>query len=165
MSALHFLKSSDYHIGTNREGDKVLAHRIKGYSVILFYSNLESVSSQIKTIFMQLAGSIGGCIFGVTNIQHAANCQRMSTKTITPIDSVPIIMFYSDGIPHVKYNSSKISAQYLTTFAVGVANHLERQKSNNKSDGHQRKIPAYSIGVPKCNNGICYMEFEEAYRK
>ena len=171
MSGLLFLAIEDFVLSKGTKGN-ILCTSIPGFSLILYYSTQCPHCQTLIPIFKKLPGSINGCQFGIINISTQANkeCISLSRDTIAPITYVPYIALYINGRPFMKYQGP-YDINEIKRFVVEVAEKIQsKQKfssennSNIKEDprGH---IPAFSIGLPKCDEDICYLEFQEAYHK
>jgi hypothetical protein len=60
------------------------------------------------------------------------------------------------------------SAPEIKRFVIDVAQKIEtKQKfsSENVKEDPRGRIPAYTIGIPKCDEEECYFVFNEAYTK
>ena len=93
----------------------------------------------------------------------------MSRNTIAPITFVPYIVFYVSGKPFMKYTGPHDSNE-IRRFIMEVSKNLQTKHKfyEETTDKHskERKIPEYTIGIPKnCDEGVCYLEFEDAYKK
>lgn len=162
MSGLLFLTSEDFFI----RGD-TLSCNIRGISLILFYSTQCIYCKTLIPIFKTLTGTIGGCQFGMINVSNSKSCIKMSRETICPITYVPYIILYVNGNPFMRYNGPS-DINEIQRFVLEVANKIHsKQKFSEEiiSKDTQKEIPPYTIGIPVCNNDICYLEFEDAYPK
>lgn len=166
MSGLLFLSSDDFAVVRGTRGN-ILSHGIKGFSLILFYSTQCVYCQNLIPIFKSLPGSIGGCQFGMINVQNNRQILLKSKQTISPITYVPYIILYVDGIPFMRYDSAHDEGT-IRKFVFDVAQQLHAKQQflpqNQINDGG-REIPAYTIGKPvlgdKKHPDICYLEFED----
>jgi hypothetical protein len=91
----------------------------------------------------------------------------LSKDTIAPITYVPLIILYINGRPFLKYSGPPLESE-LKRFVVEVAQKIQsKQKfsADNVKEDVRGHIPAFTIGIPKCDEDICYLEFQEAYHK
>lgn len=166
MSGLLFLSSDDFVLSKGTKGN-ILCTSIPGFSLILFYSTQCPHCQNLLPIFKRLPGSINGCQFGIINVSTNKNCIRLSKDTISPITYVPYIILYINGRPFLRYSGPAIESE-IRRFVFEVAQKVQsKQKFSNeqvKEDvrGH---IPAFTIGIPKCDEDVCYLEFDDAYDK
>jgi hypothetical protein len=168
MSGLLFLTSKDFSTGRGADGP-VLCVPIQGFSLMLFYSEKCKFCRDLIPIFKKLPGTVGGCQFGMINVNANKNCIEMSKKTIAPIQYVPYIVMYSDGKPCMTYKGPQ-DADIISRFVVEVAKGVRSKQTESgaliKKDDNKNKIPAYTIGHPLCGeDGVCYLDFDDAYTK
>ena len=168
MSALLFLMSGDFQVAKGQKGD-ILCQNIKGYSVVLFYSTQCVHCQTLIPIFKSLPGTVANCQFAMINVSNQKNVVLMSRETITPITFVPYIVFYVNGKPFMKYTGPH-DANEIKRFIMEVSKNLQSKhkfyEETTEKHTKERKIPEYTTGVPKnCDDGVCYLEFEEAYKK
>lgn len=166
MSGLLFLSNDDFVLSKGTKGT-ILCTSIPGFSLILFYSVQCPHCQLLIPIFKKLPGTIGGCQFGMVNVSNNKNCIRMSKDTIAPITYVPYLVLYVNGRPFMRYNS-EYTLEGIKRFVIEVASKIEsKQKfsSEHVKEDFRGRIPAFSIGVPKCEDDECYFPFNEAYTK
>ena len=169
MSGLLFLTSKDFSLGRVPEGH-VMCVPIQGFSLMLFYSEKCPHCRDLIPIFKKLPGTVGGCQFGMINVNANKPCIEMSKKTIAPVQYVPYIVMYSDGKPCMTYKGPH-DAAVISRFVVEVAKGIKTVKNQTSSGAlikkdDKNKIPAYTIGHPLCgDDGVCYLEFDDAYVK
>ena len=166
MSGLLFLSNEDFVLSKGTKGN-ILCTSIPGFSLILFYSTQCPHCQNLLPIFKRLPGSINGCQFGILNVSNNKNCIRLSKDTIAPITYVPYIVLYVNGRPFLKYSGPPAESE-LKRFVFEVAQKIQsKQKfsADNVKEDVRGHIPAFTIGIPKCDEDICYLEFQEAYHK
>ena len=171
MSGLLFLSSEDFTVARGTKGN-ILCNSIQGFSLILFYSTQCPHCQQLIPMFKKLPGTIGGCQFGMINISTNKQCVRISKETIAPISYVPYIVLYINGKPFIRYEGDK-NLQSLAEFVSEFITRLKSQSnfiSTQKSTKLENEIPPYSIAIPYsvvCDDdkGVCYLKYDEAYRK
>ena len=172
MSGLLNLTGNDFSLGKGQKGN-LLFNNIRHYSVVLFYATTCDYCKPYIQIFKKLPGNVAGCTFAITNIQSNMTIVQMAKQTISPIEFVPLIIYYVDGRPFMKYNGEADGNQ-IVEFIVDVT---EKLGTNTKSKFYEdrlkqqeqdKKIPEYTIGKPKetsarfvgdmiCNDGVCYI--------
>jgi thiol-disulfide isomerase/thioredoxin len=167
MSGLLFLSSDDFVLQKGTKGT-ILCTSIPGFSLILFYSTQCPHCQKLIPIFKKLPGSIGGCQFGMVNVSTNKNVIKLSKDTIAPITYVPYLAIYINGRPFMKYGGPLLESE-IKRFVIEVAQKIEtKQKfsSENVKEDARGRIPAYTIGIPKCDDEEeCYFPFNEAYTK
>lgn len=167
MSALLFLSPEDFYTTEGSKG-KILCNSISGFSLILFYSTQCEFCKELLPIFKNLPGTIGGCQFGIINVSVNKSIIGLSNTTITPIKYVPYIILYINGKPFMLYQGPyEMSSIQRFIFEVSkkVNNKQEFSSTKDKKTSKNKKfnIPDYTIGTPKCEDDICYLEFDFAY--
>jgi thioredoxin-like negative regulator of GroEL len=167
MSTLLFLSSDDFYVTKGTKGD-ILCNSISGFSLILFYSTQCNYCKDLIPIFKSLPGSIGGCQFGLINVSAQKAIIGKSKDTITPIKYVPYIVLYINGKPFMLYQGPYI-ANEIKKFIFEVSQKINSKQEFSSSENIKQKtknsIPSYTIGIPKCDDDVCYLEFDEAYDK
>lgn len=169
MSSLLFLTSADFTLGRSVDG-QVMCIPIHGFSLILFYSEKCKHCKTLLPIFRRLPETVGGCQFGMVNVNTNKKCIAMSKQTINPLEYVPYIVLYFNGKPCSIYKGPHDSS-IISRFIVEMAKNIKgKQSSNTGTIGNgvltkqKNKIPAYTIGTPLCGEGdVCYLEFDTAY--
>jgi len=157
MSSLLFLSTDDFRITHGKSGD-VISHQIKGFSLILYYSTKCVYCQQIIPIFKQLPYVVNGCQFGIINVSLNKSLISMASRTITPIEYVPLIILYINGSPYMRYNGPN-KQDDIRNFIIEVSNKVQEQGFS--STLKENNIPEYTIGIPKCDDEVCYLEFDE----
>lgn len=169
MSALLFLTAEDFSIAQGQKGS-LLCNNLNGLSIVLFYSTQCVHCQTLVPIFKNLLGTVTNCQFAMINVSQQKHVIALSQGTITPIKYVPYIVFYVKGRPFMKYNGPYEAAE-IRRFIVEITRNLQtRQKffeETNSKHEKERKIPEYTIGIPKtCDEyGVCYLEFSTAYEE
>jgi thioredoxin-like negative regulator of GroEL len=170
MSGLLFLTSDDFYVQNGSSG-KVLRTSIRGFSLILFYSTQCQYCQSLIPIFKKLPGTIGGCQFGMINVSQNRQVVMMSKETISPITYVPYIVLFIDSVPFMRYNGPSDAGE-IRRFVFEISQKVQsKQKffgeadkvkpgANNKG---RKGIPEYTIGFPKQEDMVCYLDFNEAY--
>ena len=161
------MSSDDFFVDKGENGN-ILSNKIKGFSLILFYSTQCEHCKNLIPIFKKLPGSIGGCQFGMVNVSTNKMCVNMSKDTISPILYVPLIILYINGVPVMRYNGPHEDA-VLRRFVMEVAQKFQskQQFSAEEPKNKKKEIPAYCTGIPLCgkDDKVCYLEFDKAYVK
>lgn len=174
MSGLLFLQSDDFYVDKGQKGN-ILCHGIKGLSLVLFYSTACTFCQKFIPMFKTMPGKINGCQFGMINVSKNKDIVFMSKETLSPIKYVPYIILYVQGKPFVRYDGPHDEGEILK-FIMEVAGKLNKERfaanaaattSNiNNIKETKNEIPAYTIGKPLCGeDGVCYLEFDDAYKK
>ena len=163
MSALLYLTAEDFDVYKGKK-DNLLCTNIRGYHIVLFYSTVCIHCKTLIPIFKNLPGTVGNCQFAMVNVGLNKNIVLMSNDTISPIKYVPLIIFYVDGKPFMKYNGPNDIGE-IRRFIFEVTQKLGAKKFYEETTAkheEESKIPEYTIGIPKtCEDGVCYLEFDQ----
>lgn len=201
-SGLLFLENEDF-FRTESDKGPIICNRIKGLCLVLYYSTDCNHCQSFIPNFKKLPGRIGGCQFGMVNVNKNIKLVKASQNTIVPIKYVPYIMLYIDGKPLIRYDGEH-NLNMITEFIVDVSKKLKQreqfinqerkliaaqqdrkmqemkmqqmqQMQQNmhefnevngiplKKDNSKNIIPAYTVGIPKKEEELFYLVYEEAY--
>ena len=168
MSGLLFLTADDFNV-VESNGNKILEHNVRGFTLVLFYSTNCVHCNKLLPILKQLPGTIAGCLFGMINVNRNTLVIKKSNGTITPLTYVPYIILYYNGRPYMRYDGPS-SMKDIQNFVRNVTDSIKRQIENDKEslqdeDKHYC-IPEYCIARPTkggLTEDICYVNFTEAY--
>lgn len=173
MNGLLFLSSEDFYVH-EQQNEKLLNCQVnQGLVLVLFYSTQCEHCQKAIPVFRQLPQMIHGCSFGMINVSTNAKVVHLSRTTISPIQYVPLVVLYVNGEPYYKYKGS-ITLPDIQKFIHQMSQMLEsKQRFINQQQHSQpnpqasqkegRRIPEYTIGIPHCDEDVCYLEFDEAY--
>lgn len=174
MSGLLFLQSCDFNVQPSARGGEIVCNNIRGVSLILMYATKCEFCRRLIPIFKRLPGTVGGCQFGMVNIEAERDLVRLSLNSLVPISYVPLIVLYVNGKPFIRYDGAHEEAD-IRAFLVDVTNRLQTKERfstsaadknahANKDGKHPRGIPAFTIGYPLFGDeDDMYKEFDEAY--
>lgn len=175
MSGLLFLQSCDFNKQPSSRGGEIVCNNIRGVSLILMYATKCEFCRRLIPIFKRLPGTIGGCQFGMVNIETERELVRLSINSLVPISYVPLIVLYVNGKPFIRYDGAH-EEQDIRAFLLDVTNRLQTRErfGNNAAGGakegkkahnaHGRDIPAFTIGYPLFGDEEdMYKEFDDAY--
>lgn len=192
-TGLLFLDSDDYYRTEGQKGP-ILCHKIKGLSLIFYYSIECQHCQSFIPEFKKLPGRIGGCQFGMVNVNKNVKLIKLSQNTIAPIQFVPYIMLYVDGKPFIRYDGEH-NLDMILDFIIDVNKKLKQreqfldqerrkqmmmkqqfqQQQQNEMEfkevngiplrvNNKDRVPAYTIGIPKKDDELFYLEYNEAYQ-
>ena len=169
MSKLLYLSSEDFTVIQGPNGP-VLSNRVKGISIVLFYSKKCVHCHSFIPIFKRIPSSVSGVSFGMVNVSQNIELVKMAEQTILPIKYVPLIVVYVNGKPFIKYKGSN-TEQGIKNFLSEITQKLNnkqyfsQQQREMKTEKKENSIPDYCIARPKCNSeGVCYLSFDKAYK-
>jgi len=165
MSVL-FLSPDDFYIGNSQDGP-VLLHRLKGLSLVLFYSNDCDHCKTFIPKFKQCPGGIYNCSFAMANVDlQDQRIIEMSMSTVMKIKYTPLLMLYVEGKPEMAYNGPrepKEIAQFIYNFVNRIATRENVIAAKCKVD-EESKIPGFCMGIPYTgDDDVCYVNFGKAY--
>jgi len=136
-----------------------LVHTVESkYSIVMFYTDECDQCKIIKPILLRFVGNptIQICMVNVYD-PDSINLIQQSQKTTTPLQHVPFIVFYINGIPFKKYDG-----QYnLADFQTFIQNVMD-EASKIKDTSEISEIPPYTIGKPNSAK-VCYLTYQKAY--
>lgn len=165
MNGLLFLSSEDFYVN-EQQNEKLLNCQVNnGLLLVLFYSTQCEHCQKAIPIFRQLPQMIHGCSFGMINVSTNAKVVHLSRTTISPIQYVPLVVLYVNGEPYYKYKGT-ISLPEIQKFIIQMSQMLESKQQfvqQQQPQKESRRIPEYTIGIPHCDEDVCYLEFDEAY--
>ena len=164
MSSLLFLSDEDFFVGKGTKGP-ISCTNIPGYSLILFYSTKCPHCKNLDPIFRSLPGTIQGCQFGMINVNSNNKAVQLSKNTISPITFVPSLILHVSGRPFMRYQGPH-DVDQIRRFIVEVAQKLQNKQkfaSENVKEDPRGRIPDFTIGHPKTDEDVTYLEFNEAY--
>lgn len=136
-----------------------LVHTVESkFSIVMFYTDECDQCKVIKPILLSFVGNptIQICMVNVYD-PDSTNLIQMSQKTTTPLQHVPFIVFYINGVPFKKYDGG-YNFQDFQTFIKNVM--AEASKVKNTSEIGE--IPPYTIGKPNSTK-VCYLTYQKAY--
>lgn len=169
MSGLLFLQSCDFNVQPSTKGGEIVCHNIRGISLILMYATKCEFCRRLIPIFRRLPGTVGGCQFGMINIETEKEMVRLSKNSLVPVTYVPLIILYVNGKPFIRYEGAHEEAE-IRSFLLDVTSRLQARErfSENKKEttqkGGGRDIPAFTIGHPLYGDeDDIYLEFNQAY--
>ena len=178
MSLLYF-SAPDFGLKRHKNEIK-LCTGVKGLSLIFFYSNKCEFCHIFTPIFKELPKRVGGCMFGTINISENRDLVETSKSSTTPLEYVPYIILYIDGVPFMRYDGTR-SLEGIKTFVFQVAERLQKPADRYSSDATNRMLPnesgmeakmnnvqggekfnEHTLGQPKKQN-VCYLSLNDAY--
>lgn len=178
-SGLLFFTSDDFHTENGQKG-KILCTDVKGLCVILFYSTMCCFCNKFLPDFKTLPGKIGGCQFGMVNVNNNKELVVASSETIVPIKYVPYLILYVNGKPYIRYDGEH-NSQSILQFIIDAnkkiterANFMNQQNKKEEEDLKEingvtlkysaNSIPKYTHGIPK-KDEITYLPYGKAYNE
>jgi thiol-disulfide isomerase/thioredoxin len=136
-----------------------LVHTVEcKYSIVMFYTDECDQCKIIKPILLSFVGNplVQICMVNVYD-PDSTNLIQMSQQTTTPLQHVPFIVFYLNGIPFKKYDGG----YNFTDFKSFITNVIG-EASKIKDTSEISEIPPYTIGKPNSSK-VCYLTYQKAY--
>ena len=125
--SLHDLKSDDFRLTSN----KVMTLNRGGSALVFFKMNSCNGCEAFDAIFKELAQRSNRIdSYCIANISHHREIVSMSRTSSTPINTVPLIILYSNGIPFAKYTGSR-TLQNLLSFIEKSLEKLPQSTAHN----------------------------------
>jgi thioredoxin-like negative regulator of GroEL len=163
MNGLLFLSSDDFYISDDQNEKLLSSHCKQDLLLVLFYSTQCTHCQKALPVFRQLPQVVHGCTFGMINVSTNARVVHMSRATILPIQYVPLVILYVNGQPFYKYKGA-LTVPDIQKFIVQMSQMLEsKQQFVKPPEKPGKRIPEFSIGIPYCDEDVCYLDFDEAY--
>jgi len=169
MTSLLFLTDDDFERKRGPKKAEMILKGVNGISLVLFYSKLCTHCHSFIPIFNQLPNDIKGCQFGLVNISNNKNLVQMSKGTVCEIKYVPYVIMFMQGRPFMRYDGERTMTgvkKFVSEVMTSVSKKEFNLRNNNlKKDHRIEKRPAYCIGDPKCDEDVCYLDYNNAYTK
>jgi hypothetical protein len=157
-TGLVYLRSENFGVDKIKEGP-VLCNSIKGFSVVLFYSPQHcQYSPGALQEFKRIVGTVNGVVFAVLNIDSSMDVVRRSRNTITPIEGVPYIMLYYNGIPRQVYpDSYDLTAEAIRNFSASVSTRIAHTLSPRVTGGNNSTTSRTLQSSQEVTQGIYFI--------
>lgn len=104
MSGILFLGSDDFCVRAGEKGNMLCMTGWKGLTLVMFYSKECSFCATLITKFKQLPTMVNGCKFGMVCVNRNMDVVEKSKNTISPIEYVPDVILFVDGVPYIRYD-------------------------------------------------------------
>lgn len=150
----------------------LLVNNVRGLCLVFFTSIHCAWCQTLMPSFKFLPSKINGCQFGVVNINVNNNTNtrllEMSKYSNTPINHVPFLVLYYDGMPYDIYqgkaNDPNI-VQNIIQFIITSAEQIQIRRNQHQKQGKKGKLKFDKNlqAVLKCDDEVCYLEVSEAY--
>ena len=135
-NTLLFLRTADFRLERHSaSGNKFLCTGIKDFSFILFYGDKCPHCQRLIPIVKQLPGKISGVFIGMAKVDHAL--VALAKQTVTPIEHVPLMVFYYGGRPHTIY-ASEYTERGIINFLMDMTTRIRTQEQQVKDVHKQR---------------------------
>lgn len=147
MNTLVFLNSQDYTVV-----DNYLTQPISGFSFVLFFTKHCEYCRYTFPIFKSLLQHVNGCFFAVTDLTYNLDLREKSQGTTTPINVVPYLILYTDGVPFARY-SGEYNKSDMTQFIIDACKIISQETSKQET---MKRLQQSTF--------LHYLMFDEAYK-
>ena len=104
MSGILFLGNDDFCVRAGEKGNMLCMTGWKGLTLVMFYSKECTFCGTLITKFKQLPTIVNGCKFGMVCVNRNMDVVEKSKNTISPIEYVPDVILFVDGVPYIRYD-------------------------------------------------------------
>lgn len=104
MSGILFLGNEDFCVRAGEKGNMLCLSGWKGLTLVMFYSKECQFCHKLINKFKQLPTIVNGCKFGMVCVNRNMEIVEKSKNTIAPIEYVPDVILYVDGVPYIRYD-------------------------------------------------------------
>lgn len=159
MSVGQLTKNNFKYVGTQK---KTLGINVNGSVLVCFETQdaenpnrLDPNCAEFKTIFMQFAKIENRVQCAICNLTYNPDVTKWSRTTSTPIQMVPVLILYMDGVPFSKVNGTKNvqSIQAFITKSFSTGHEMTQPMSHPQQGGYQynNNEPQNMYGGPQQN--------------
>jgi len=104
MSGILFLGNEDFCVRAGEKGNMLCMTGWKGLTLVMFYSKECTFCANLISKFKQLPTIVNGCKFGMVCVNRNMDVVERSKNTISPIEYVPDVILFVDGVPYIRYD-------------------------------------------------------------
>ncbi|ABF82050.1 hypothetical protein MIV020R [Invertebrate iridescent virus 3] len=158
---LLLLEDEDFTLVENQAKTFHLSHTVSGkYSIVMFYTDTCPQCSVLKPIVLYFVGDplLQICLVNVYD-SDSQNIIPMSLKSTTPLEYVPFIVFYVNGLPFKIFDGESTLLNFKNFILQTIQ---EADQIPTDTAAQQSEIPSYTLGKPKSSK-VCYLTYEKAY--
>lgn len=148
MSGILFLGNEDFCVRVGEKGNMLCMSGWKGLTLVMFYSKECQFCDNLINKFKQLPTIVNGCKFGMVCVNRNMDVVEKSKNTISPIEYVPDVILFVDGIPYIRYDGPhEIDSIRKFIFTV-----YERLKKTRFSENQQPQTAVVASSAPQQPN-------------
>lgn len=142
MSGILFLGSDDFCVRAGEKGNMMCLSGWKGLTLVMFYSKECQFCHKLINKFKQLPTIVNGCKFAMCCVNRHYDIVEKSKNTIAPIEYVPDVILYVDGIPYIRYDGAH-EVEDIKSFIFTVYEKLQKTcfSGNQQSMQQQQQQP------------------------
>lgn len=143
MSGILFLGNDDFCVRVGDKGNMLCMSGWRGLTLVMFYSKECQFCDNLINKFKQLPTLVNGCKFGMVCVNRNMEVVEKSKNTISPIEYVPDVILFVDGIPYIRYDGPH-EIDSIRNFIFTVYERLsktrfsENQQSEQPQQVHQQ---------------------------
>lgn len=163
MSGILFLGNEDFCVRAGEKGNMLCMSGWKGLTLVMFYSKECKYCHNLINKFKQLPTIVNGCKFGMVCVNRNMEIVEKSKNTIAPIEYVPDVILYVDGVPYIRYDGPH-EIDNIKSFIFNVYERLQKTcfsdfPSNNNNNSQQ---PTSSHDNVRAGNMQPQQQFQNA---
>jgi len=165
MNTLSNLSSRDFALVKTNTNQNILTTKVKNNCLVLFYTTTCTYCKPVLEIFRSMMRRPVNCNFAIVNISNNREIHLLSQQTALPINYVPFIVYYRDGIPLLAYSGENDERSLLNFITQMGSNNPSNAQFMNGKSVDRNNIPGYTTGIPKNRNkarDVCYLTFDES---
>jgi len=127
MSGLLFLHLNDFQqqYFPNRGQLLCIQPEPRGMMLVMYYSKECDYCKHLFSQFKQLPSIVQGCQFAIFNVDLNPSIMELSLPTLCPIQYVPDVLLYVDGVPTIRYDGEH-TVQSIQTFLQQMYQKLQK---------------------------------------
>lgn len=173
-SRIVFLSQNDFRLDQNN--NLGLTNNRTMYSLIMFSSNKCQHCGMMFDVFANISSRIQNFTFGIVKLDEPGSRElvNMSKNSTIPIEYVPLVVFYSNGVPKMIYSGPpdlnsimEFIQSMLSSSSQTVHNSMNQESPTNNQAKNQ-----CNIGDEECIKGMnrdkdlitSYTTMTEAYK-
>lgn len=140
---LHKITQADFSVIT-RGSTRVLKVKKPGPMLLCYISSGKPGAQEMLSILSSISKNIPNVLFGVCDLAVCRSIITDSRQSTTPIQSVPTLIFYIDGMPYNRYTGRKLPKdihEYLVAIVASTSNtaFVPSKKSKGSGSSHNQK--------------------------
>jgi len=135
MSGILFLGNDDFHVRAGEKGNMLCMTGWKGLALVMFYSIECKFCTNLIAKFKQLPTIVNGCKFGMVCVNRNMDVVEKSKNTIAPIEYVPDVILFVDGVPYIRYDGPH-DIDNIKTFIFNVYERLQKTCFSDQPMSH-----------------------------
>lgn len=112
----------------------------RGLTLVMFYSKECQFCDNLINKFKQLPTIVNGCKFGMVCVNRNMEVVEKSKNTISPIEYVPDVILFVDGIPYIRYDGPH-EIESIRNFIFTVYEKLSKTRFSENQASQQAPPP------------------------